>query len=759
MMIGSNSTINLTYNALNSTTKAMEKTARALSTGLKAAHAEDDASGFAIGLNLSANRAGVDRAMRNAQDGISMLQTAEGGLNQINSMLQRMRELTIQAANDTLTTQDRNYLQMEIDGIRDSIDNMAANTTFNNKRLLDGSSAALWSADKASTKLKVTGVLTMIDSYGQKKTADGNYRIEIRANPGQGQVQKSAPMIIARKDAATDVMIDSASGVSGLSIKELPEDSYKITSETSVGADAAITDFYGTDPEGKISASVSLSLDVNASIVFEVTGNRDGKITFTASSKVTTTDGSHPIYYESGITLGEGDSADLSGLVGSDEGIFALSMDSTEDFEIGHKFIYNLTAGSGDATISISREGSETAQRFTIDANNAVNKDVHFSSFYLDSQNGKVYDSCITLTVPESMKLSDDGRLFAEFSASDIGDIPPKNASLRDLKAFYDSEGVFILEEPQTIMLTQGDGKETSIKVYSTDTIEELRAKLNDAIADGLGQAAYTNNRENFVSFVQENNVAHSGSETVAGTLIIRSAAAGSAGRISLNSENNDLINALGLSTIQDAKENSFTASVYEAHSGRRLAENITASGNSLQGVISPNITIEFDNMANVKASWNDTMNCYDLYSEAGAYTTKVHISDRSTSFQVGARDGEDMFINIGDMRAEALGLNRVDISTRSRASESISVLDAAIRQVSIQRTKIGTYQNELEYNYNSLSQTSLHLQESESRLKDADMAKEAMQFMKLQILSNTGSSMMAQANQNAQAVMNILNL
>ena len=130
---------------------------------------------------------------------------------------------------------------------------------------------------------------------------------------------------------------------------------------------------------------------------------------------------------------------------------------------------------------------------------------------------------------------------------------------------------------------------------------------------------------------------------------------------------------------------------------------------------------------------------------------------DRSTSFQIGQSKGEDIYINIGDMRAEALGLTKIDVTSRENAARSITLLDAAISKVSTQRSKIGTYQNELEYNANSLQQTSLHLQQSESRIKDADMATEYMEFVKFQILNNTGTSMLTQASQNAQSLMSVL--
>ena len=757
MRIGTNGTINMAYNILNSTNKAMEKSVRAISTGLKAAHAEDDASGFAIGLGISANRSAVDRAMRNAQDGISMLQTAEGGLNQINSMLQRMRELTVQAANDTLTSQDRNYLQMEMDELRGSIDNMANNTTFNNRRLLDGSSAAIWSSSDSGTKLKINGALTVIDDFGQKKTADGNYRIEVKAHAGQGQVQKSAPMIIARKDTASYRQINGAAGVNDMSIANLPTDYYTITGTEQGSASATLTGYYGTDPSDNISANID-SLDVNASILFEVTASDDGTLTLSASSRVMTTDGLNSSYSQGNIMLSEGNSIDLSELIGTEEGTFMLELDSAENFKVGNKFVYQLTPDTGNRTVNISRTESEISHTFSIDTEALMNEKVHFRSFYLDSETGKEYDSDITLTTSDEVELP-EGQTYAEFTTKEIGDIPEYDTKLQDIDTFYDAQGIFMLERPQTITLTQGDGKETSIKVYSTDKIGDIITKLNDAIAEGLGQKIYTDDKSNFVDFVLEDNIAPSGSEAVAGTFVIRSAVAGSAGKITLSSDNNDLINALGLNTIQDGIDNTFTATVYDAHTGDTLASNMPTQGNRIYGVISPNVEIEFDAMANVRAIWDDSERAYNLFGESGTYSTMIHISDRSTAFQIGARDGEDMYINIGDMRSEALGLNRVDISTRSRASESISVLDAAIRKVSLQRTKLGAYQNEIEYNYNSLAQTSLHLQESESRIRDADMATEAIEFMKLQILSNTGNSMLAQANQNSQAVINLLNL
>ena len=186
--------------------------------------------------------------------------------------------------------------------------------------------------------------------------------------------------------------------------------------------------------------------------------------------------------------------------------------------------------------------------------------------------------------------------------------------------------------------------------------------------------------------------------------------------------------------------------------------KNAITDGNTITGAIHPNANIEFDNMANVKVTWAENSKRYVMSNEDKVYETTLHVQDRSTAFQIGQGRGEDIYINIADMRSEALGIDSVDVTTRENASRSISILDAAIHKVSVQRSKLGTYQNELEYNTNSLTETSLQLQSSESRLKDADMALEYMDFVKLQILSQAGNSMLSQANQNAQSIMRVLN-
>ena len=110
-----------------------------LSSGLRINTAKDDAAGLGISDRMTAQVRGLNQAIRNTNDAISLSQTAEGGLARSTSIVQRIRELSVQAANDTNTTTDRESLQQEVDALVSELDRIAEKTTFNNQNILDGS--------------------------------------------------------------------------------------------------------------------------------------------------------------------------------------------------------------------------------------------------------------------------------------------------------------------------------------------------------------------------------------------------------------------------------------------------------------------------------------------------------------------------------------------------------------------------------------------------------------------------------------------
>ena len=124
--------------ALIANSRGLDRTMNQLSTGKRINNSVDDVAGMAIATRLSAQIRGLNQAVRNANDGISIIQTAEGATEQVTNMLQRMRELAVQASNDTYNTDDRTFLNMEFQALNSQIDTIAANTQWNAADLLNG---------------------------------------------------------------------------------------------------------------------------------------------------------------------------------------------------------------------------------------------------------------------------------------------------------------------------------------------------------------------------------------------------------------------------------------------------------------------------------------------------------------------------------------------------------------------------------------------------------------------------------------------
>ena len=152
---------NMSFNTTN-TGKAMEK----LSSGLRINRAGDDAAGLAISEKMRGQIRGLDQASRNAQDGISLIQTAEGALNETHSILQRMRELAVQSSNDSNNDNDRVELQKEVAQLKEEVDRIAKDTQFNNKALLDGTLGTKLDLDTAKSTVLTDGAVDAVSYSG-----------------------------------------------------------------------------------------------------------------------------------------------------------------------------------------------------------------------------------------------------------------------------------------------------------------------------------------------------------------------------------------------------------------------------------------------------------------------------------------------------------------------------------------------------------------------------------------------------------------
>ncbi|MDR2869152.1 MAG: hypothetical protein LBV04_01755 [Deferribacteraceae bacterium] len=195
MVVYTNIYSTIAQNNLTKANSQLSKSIERLSSGLRINHAADDASGLAISEKLRGQIRGMVKASMNAQDAISFLQTAEGGMEVIGDILQRMRELAVQAGNGIYTSNDRAELQKEVDQLKQEINRIGTSTEFNTKKLLTGESAAIWStSDPDSLEAIVRGA-----------PQEGNYRLLIDAKGGTNYIYKSDIMNIDGVEKTMDV--------------------------------------------------------------------------------------------------------------------------------------------------------------------------------------------------------------------------------------------------------------------------------------------------------------------------------------------------------------------------------------------------------------------------------------------------------------------------------------------------------------------------------------------------------------------------
>ena len=881
------------YRMLTWNNSQVSKNLEKLSSGLRINRAADDAAGLVISEKMRAQIRGIDQATRNAQDGISMIQTAEGALSETHSILQRMRELSVQAANDTYTSNDRVAIQQEINQLKDEVNRIANTTEFNTKKLLDVSTSALVSSDKLTTKIFMRDGLRVIDQFGQKAAGGGNYKLSITAEAGAAQVQKTDLMRIkhagentvenanvgyARADVTVTALagaaatatefsfvidgasytINVASGAattaaqaaaivaavntnvatnstlratmdtgSTFAIERIdnpdksfimnwtagPGDTYGANGAVAVATGSAtsnaladnitkttlsaanyLTGSYVLDTDtaaGAVSTAAStvvtnyrtstatLTFDINASagttvnqsLLLQVQSSGTAGVTFSYQSYSMDSGTLETTSAAGTVTIaltGATASVTIAGVV------FVVDDVVAAEWAVGDKVLVNTKASVGATgdSLAIARSTSAGAtatatNTFAATDNAFLNGEKTFKFFQLDAATASAtYGTTknAELKVTFGTRLQDttvagtkDAAAFEVKAGSTIGSLATLSSKLYDVEKFWDASGNFILESPQTITMIQGDGKQTNITLFGSDTIQDVVDKLNTAIGEGLEQNTMDDigsNTDKYASYVV--TAAASGLESVAGTFVIRSAMTGRAGELSFVGDDNVLA-ALSLTTIQKTTENKFTVDVTEAHAGTVIASDYKIEGNLLVGVVHENVDVQFDANTGIKTTWNTATKTFDFSATSAAATTFVHIADRSTVLQIGANPLQDLSASVGNMTAAALGIDNIQVTSNPLANRAIRTLDKAIGSVSNERAKLGAIQNRLDHTINSLGASYENLVAAESRIRDVDMAKQMMEFTKYNILSQAATAMMAQANQLPQSVLQLL--
>ena len=166
--------------ALIENSRGLAQTMQQLSTGKRINNSVDDVAGMAIATRLTAQIRGLNQAVRNANDGISMIQTSEGATEQVTNMLQRMRELAIQASNDTNNADDRSFLDLEFQALNTQIDKIANYTQWNAANILDGNNARGLGSGVFTFQVGANAQQTITVSFPDMRTSDNSLLSSIR---------------------------------------------------------------------------------------------------------------------------------------------------------------------------------------------------------------------------------------------------------------------------------------------------------------------------------------------------------------------------------------------------------------------------------------------------------------------------------------------------------------------------------------------------------------------------------------------------
>jgi flagellin len=749
---------------LGQTNSATSKTLERLSSGLRINHASDDASGLAISEKLRGQISGLKRASMNAQDGISMLQTGEGALQEVQNIIQRMRELAVQAANGTYTSNDRKEIQKEVDQLKDEINRISASTEFNTKKLLNGDATALWSSD--SNKINVN-ILSSV--------AEGNYNININATPGKNFVYKTDVMTLKDGAYAAEITsnteyVKSIKSVEGLNStindsSKLYTISFSGTGTTTDVGSAVGT--YAANSSSNISnlnnlTSVTVAAGYNGYIELEFVSNLDsngGDVSGVARARFYSLDNGTLSDWvnvdftdeQNSLTIAfdpDGDSVN--------EISVTISASASQNYYTGDKALYWVTNSAADLTVdgnsyvTIKYSASSTQEaKFELSGliSTSENKVNTFNIATIDTANGTVQYGSVELEMQKAADLADG---TVKFDVAGPGDRATTSTQLKDVARFVTADGRNIFDNTQELTIF-GNGKQTTIYLEGSDTIEDFETKLTNAIKDdlGMGDSAVNDHLVDYVTSAKTNS-----NQAVAGTFVIQSALLGDDSKLSFIGDQ-ALIDGLSLATIQEGENSELTLTVTNAHTGEEVGSD-TVNDYTLKNVIK-GVNVEIDSTLDITATWDSTNMEIDFATDSGTKDVKLHLVDNSTDLQIGANEGQAINVSIAQVDVKSLGLEDVLMVDQSSAQKAITKLDKALEFVSSTRATIGAQINRLESAISNLNTARENLSASESRIRDLDMAEEMANFTRNQILSQAGTAMLAQANQLPQMALQLL--
>lgn len=707
---------------LNTSQAASATALQRLSSGVRINSAKDDAAGLAISTRFDAQIRGLNVAIRNANDGVSLSQTAEGALGAMKDNLLRVRDLALQSANATNSGQDREALDAEVQQLKKEIQRVSDQTTFNGTKLLDGTFTEVTFQIGANEGENVTFSIdgARVDELGASQSVGVSAR-GTNMSIAQGDLLINGISIPSSKTTADTASIasKSASAIAKVATINSKSDETGITAEVLTNTVAGTSQTVTTKTGDILLNGVTIALATNTSLSPDA--NREAVVSaISARSAETGVVAVNTGADQSGIILEAKDGRNIT-LIYNTAGGDDITPLATGLPTIGGAAGVGTTADiTMAAAITAASPGATAAGGFT-----------------LISRDGS------TIKIEQGP----DGQLNQNVGLAE-GSYSGTGAFLSSLAAIDGNTTTTAKDDAPA--LANGDIVINDVPVPAGNTLDDTASNMNKA-GSAITKAAAINkvSERTGVTATPNPNLVNGSTMTPAAKT----------GTITING-----VTTASITTTTDAEESRITVvNAINAIAGQTGVMAIDTGSNTggvqLRAEDGRNMTISYTTLIPAVTGLVDT-------DPGGAepdatYESSLRLS--SAGPIVLSTNNNNGLTNHG-LQAGTFGgattgqfIEDLDVLTVESALRALDAVDNALQSINIQRANLGAIQNRFESTVSNQAIASENLSAANSRIKDADFAAETAELSRTQVLQQAGISILAQANAQPQQVLQLL--
>ena len=735
MRIQNNVTAMNTHRMYTMNNDAVAASAKKLSSGYRINSAADDAAGLAISEKMRSQIRGLNMATKNSQDAISLVQTAEGALQETQNMLQRMNELAVQAATGTNEDLDRTALSKEFEQLKREINDVAEQTNFNNMKILDGSLSYKGYVRSAAT----AGVNATVETLSNSATSGAITIDTTEATAATAGAQSTAEIALGSNKlnggTSYKVELDNGQGVK-INLQNADGNEYVLEGAGTGASNGQLTIADAIKGQGGLSTFPTTGLKGTMTIdgkEVSITVKADST---TAPTKFTVeTDDNVEVDFTSfKINFVEVDSSKLNEPTGT-----TVATGATSNVVKGQAPVAGTANKTSQTTVKVDQSKLQDGDSIKIG-----NKTY---TFYAQPSSGTAKDAN-----GNEVKTSASGN-----SVTLVYDSNDANSAAQLLKAAINGEQIDGADGVTLNATANANG--TKIDAPTADTTDSAAAALGTG-AGATDPAVVVGNKVT----ISANYTSPAGTTANADYAIDEKNAAAVNKAIAAEAKTKGTTDSTQ-TTIEFDIAKMKNGDQFDITIGGKTV-SVTYNGESRADFMNKTVKNAIGDLGEVKGN-AVIVKDKDVKVELNTKWEKEDYAGQTNALriQVGALENEQLSISVDSMNTASLGLDDSFLSRVGNSNDqnidlagaAITATRNAINKVSDQRATLGAMQNRLDHKIANLKTTAENLTASESRIRDVDMAEEMTNFTKNNILSQAATAMLAQANSLPQNVLSLL--